>query len=98
MNTRSTKYDEETTAMDVSEILKFLQGRQGGQKATRRRTNDDDRRTENKEEIERKLKDTRNTGKDKWSGAPITSYFNSRFRRLSDLTSYSVTTFKPYAH
>ncbi|KAJ8946830.1 hypothetical protein NQ318_002110 [Aromia moschata] len=28
------------------------------------------------------------------AGAPITSYFNSRFRRLFDLTSYSVTTFE----
>ncbi|KAJ8959954.1 hypothetical protein NQ318_009387, partial [Aromia moschata] len=72
-----------------------------------RRTNGDDKRTEtrprgvirkfkvveeNKEEIERKLEDTRrqvqkrNTGKDKWAGAPTTSYFNSRFRRLFDLT------------
>ncbi|KAJ8949726.1 hypothetical protein NQ318_005047 [Aromia moschata] len=75
-----------------------------------RRTNDDDKRTEtrrrgvirkfkvveeNKEEIERKLEDTRRQvqkeilEKIKWAGAPTTSYFNSRFRRLFDLTRAS---------
>ncbi|KAJ8951465.1 hypothetical protein NQ318_000159 [Aromia moschata] len=49
VNTRSTKYDEETTAMDDDRRTK----------SDERRTNDDDRRTENKEEIERKLEDTR---------------------------------------
>ncbi|KAJ8937331.1 hypothetical protein NQ318_011835 [Aromia moschata] len=88
VNTRATKYDEETTAMDVSEILKFLQ--QGRQEDEKRREEDKPRRgedassgnlidgveeqiekvgikvtrieevvEENKEEIERKLEDTR---------------------------------------
>ncbi|KAJ8953809.1 hypothetical protein NQ318_006657 [Aromia moschata] len=45
VNTRSTRYDEETTTMDVSEILKFLQ--QGRQE-------DERRRQEDREEAERR--------------------------------------------
>ncbi|KAJ8935270.1 hypothetical protein NQ318_023156 [Aromia moschata] len=52
VNTRSTKYDEETTAMDVSEILKFLQ--QGRQEDEKRREEDERRRQEDREEAERR--------------------------------------------
>ncbi|KAJ8957222.1 hypothetical protein NQ318_007785 [Aromia moschata] len=49
VNTRSTRYDEETTTMDVSEILKFLQ--QGEEK---RQQEDEKRRQEDREEAERR--------------------------------------------
>ncbi|KAJ8957186.1 hypothetical protein NQ318_007748 [Aromia moschata] len=56
VNTRSTRYDEETTTMDVSEILKFLQ--QGRQEDERRRQEDREeaerRRQEDREEAERR--------------------------------------------
>ncbi|KAJ8943646.1 hypothetical protein NQ318_005648 [Aromia moschata] len=56
VNTRSTRYDEESTTMDVSEILKFLQ--QGRQEDERRRQEDREeaerRRQEDREEAERR--------------------------------------------
>ncbi|KAJ8938052.1 hypothetical protein NQ318_013960 [Aromia moschata] len=72
VNTRSTKYDEETTAMDVSEILKFLQqGRQEDreeaerreekrrQEDEKRREEDERRRQEDREEAERRRQEDR---------------------------------------
>ncbi|KAJ8946364.1 hypothetical protein NQ318_010129 [Aromia moschata] len=53
VNTRSTKYNEETTTMDVSEILKFLQqGRQEDREEAERR--EEKRRQEDREEAERR--------------------------------------------
>ncbi|KAJ8948177.1 hypothetical protein NQ318_010450 [Aromia moschata] len=56
VNTRATRYDEETTTMDVSEILKFLQ--QGEEKRQqedeKRRLEDERRRQEDREEAERR--------------------------------------------
>ncbi|KAJ8962696.1 hypothetical protein NQ318_001093 [Aromia moschata] len=56
VNTRATRYDEETTTMDVSEILKFLQ--QGEEKRQqedeKRRLEDERRRQEDREEVERR--------------------------------------------
>ncbi|KAJ8956623.1 hypothetical protein NQ318_013976, partial [Aromia moschata] len=49
VNTRSTKYNEETTTMDVSEILKFLQ--QGRQEDQRRRQEDRDEAERRHQEI-----------------------------------------------
>ncbi|KAJ8962301.1 hypothetical protein NQ318_018280 [Aromia moschata] len=61
VNTRSTRYDEETTTMDVSEILKFLQ--QGRQEDERRRQEDHEeaerRRQEDREEAERRRQEDR---------------------------------------
>ncbi|KAJ8949486.1 hypothetical protein NQ318_005953 [Aromia moschata] len=68
VNTRSTRYDEETTTMDVSEILKFLQ--QGEEKRQqedekrrqedeRRRQEDERRRQEDREEAERRRQEDR---------------------------------------
>ncbi|KAJ8956618.1 hypothetical protein NQ318_013971 [Aromia moschata] len=56
VNTRSTKYNEETTTMDVSEILKFLQqGRQEDQRREeKRRQEDERRRQEDRDEAERR--------------------------------------------
>ncbi|KAJ8939481.1 hypothetical protein NQ318_022535 [Aromia moschata] len=52
VNTRATKYDEETTAMDVSEILKFLQqGRQEDRDEAERRQEDRDEAERRHQEI-----------------------------------------------
>ncbi|KAJ8954832.1 hypothetical protein NQ318_023391, partial [Aromia moschata] len=79
VNTRSTRYDEETTTMDDDrrtndDDKRTVKRQKGERKSGDRRTNDDDKRTEtrrrgvirkykvveeNKEEIERKLEDTR---------------------------------------
>ncbi|KAJ8955258.1 hypothetical protein NQ318_000285 [Aromia moschata] len=65
VNTRSTKYDEETTAMDVSEILKFLQqGRQedreeADRREEKRRQEDEQRRRKDREEAERRRQEDR---------------------------------------
>ncbi|KAJ8952789.1 hypothetical protein NQ318_008106 [Aromia moschata] len=77
VNTRSTKYNEETTTMDVSEILKFLQqGRQEDREEAERRRQEDreeaerreekrDRRTVKRQKGERKSGDRRTNGEDR---------------------------------
>ncbi|KAJ8947620.1 hypothetical protein NQ318_002632 [Aromia moschata] len=77
---------------------------QVGQKVNRIEKEFQENRGRNRKKTRKKIRGhqtagtKRNTGKDRRARAPITSYFNSRFRRLFDLTSYSVTTFKPYAY
>ncbi|KAJ8957176.1 hypothetical protein NQ318_007737 [Aromia moschata] len=93
--------DKKTVRRQNDDDKRTVKRQKGERKSGDRRTNDDDKRTVRRQNDDDKRHQTasakRNTGKDKWAGAPTTSYFNSRFRRLFDLTRYSITKLNPYA-
>ncbi|KAJ8942120.1 hypothetical protein NQ318_000715 [Aromia moschata] len=89
VNTRSTKYDEETTAMDVSEILKFLQqGRQEDREEAerreekKRRQEDEQRRRKDREEAERRRQEDREEA-ERARGKATAGRMNSDDRRTN---------------